>query len=49
MGLLKCEHHEKSFGITKINEFSEIADDNQEDVDVKDGRRQIFLKTILIC
>ena len=50
MGLLNCEHHDKSFRITKINEFSKIADDNQEDVDMEDGRRQIFYEqTILIC
>ena len=44
-----CEHHEKSFGITEIDEFSKIAVDNHEDADVDDGTRQIFYKTILIC
>ena len=54
MGLLNCEHHDKSFGITKINEFSKMEDVNQEDVnqedvDMEDGRRHICSKTILIC
>lgn len=44
MGFLKCEHHEKSFDITKINHLSKIVDDNQEDVDMKDGRRDISIK-----
>ena len=39
MGLLICEDHEKSSDITKINELSKIADDNQENIEMKYGRR----------
>ena len=42
MGLLKCKHHEKRFGITKIDEFSKIVVDNQENADVDYGKRQKF-------
>ena len=42
-GYSNVEHHKKSFDTTKINELTKIADDKQEDVDVDDGRRQIFL------